>query len=207
MSLSNYGELKTSVASLLNREDLTAVIPDFVKILEAQVNRDVKFRCRSMETTATLTFTGNAATLPTDFIEARTIVYNSSPTKRLEFLSLSSFYDTFTGTGSGSSVNFTITGNSVLVGPSPGATNCTMTYYQKLPTLVNDTDANWLLTNHPDVYLYGSCIASAPYLGEDSRLQTWFGLFDRASGAIAGDDARGRYSGAPVAPKVSVTVV
>ena len=207
MSLSNYGELKTSVSTLLNRDDLAAVVPDFVKILEANVNRDVKFRNRKMEATATLSFTGNEAALPSDFIEARAVVFNSSPHIRLEFLTLSAFQDTYTTTNAANSVHYTITGDKLLVGPYPSTTTVTLTYYQKLPTLTNDSDTNWLLTGHPDVYLYGSCIASAPYLGEDSRLQTWFGLHDRASGAVAGDDARSRFSGSPIAPTVSVTVV
>ena len=39
MGLSNFGELKASLAALLNRSDLTTKIPDFVTMLEARVNR------------------------------------------------------------------------------------------------------------------------------------------------------------------------
>ena len=42
MPLSNYTELTASIADTLNRDDLTAVIPDFIKLAEAQLNRDLR---------------------------------------------------------------------------------------------------------------------------------------------------------------------
>ena len=38
MALSNYTELQASIADTLNRDDLTAVIPDFVRLAEAPVS-------------------------------------------------------------------------------------------------------------------------------------------------------------------------
>ena len=46
--VANYGQLKTALASLLNRDDLTSNIPDFITMLEQTVNREVKFRNRRM---------------------------------------------------------------------------------------------------------------------------------------------------------------
>lgn len=42
MSLSNYTELKTSIANYLNRNDLTNVIPDFITLTEDRLNRDLR---------------------------------------------------------------------------------------------------------------------------------------------------------------------
>ena len=42
MALSNYTGLKASIADFLNRDDLTAVIPDFITLAEAQINRDIR---------------------------------------------------------------------------------------------------------------------------------------------------------------------
>ena len=42
MSLSNYTGLKASIADFLNRDDLTSVIPDFITLAEAQINRDIR---------------------------------------------------------------------------------------------------------------------------------------------------------------------
>ena len=42
MALTNYTGLKTSIADFLNRDDLTAVIPDFIALAESQINRDIR---------------------------------------------------------------------------------------------------------------------------------------------------------------------
>ena len=42
MAITTYDELKTSVADFLNRDDLTSVIPDFITMAEADLNRNVR---------------------------------------------------------------------------------------------------------------------------------------------------------------------
>ena len=32
---------------------------------------------------------------------------------------------------------------------------------------------NWVLTSHPDVYLFGSLYQAAPYLKDDERVPVW----------------------------------
>ena len=44
MALSTYTELKASVADWLNRTDLTSVIPDFIALAEAQIERTLRTR-------------------------------------------------------------------------------------------------------------------------------------------------------------------
>ena len=85
--VANYGQLKTALASLLNRDDLTSNIPDFITMLEQTVNREVKFRNRRMETTASIAISnGNELTLPTDYIETRALVFLSSPRVKLDYM-------------------------------------------------------------------------------------------------------------------------
>lgn len=209
MGLANFGQLKTAIANLLYRDDLTTAIPDFVTMLEARVNRETKFRNRRMETSATLTYSGSdEATLPTDFIEARTVVWQSNPRVRLEFVAPSQFEATYTTDTQGTPRDYTIFGSTIQIGPFPNSTvGATLRYYQRLTALSADGDTNWLLTYHPDVYLYGSALESAPYLGDDNRIQVWLGFFDRAAAELQGDDARARWSGAPVRPRLDITVV
>ena len=42
MSISTYAELKTAVASWLNRASITTDVADFIRLAEAQMNREVK---------------------------------------------------------------------------------------------------------------------------------------------------------------------
>lgn len=209
MALSNYGELKTAVATLLDRSDLTASIPDFIAMLEARVNREVKFRNRRMETVTTLAYNAtDEADLPADFIEARSTVWQSTPRRVLTYQTPAQFETDHPTDTPSLPDNFTIVGNTLKIGPFPSGTEgVELRYYQRLTSLSGDTDTNWLLTYHPDVYLYGAALASAPHLGDDNRLQVWMGLYDRAAAEVQGDDARARYNGAPLSPALSVSVV
>ncbi len=208
MALSNYGELKAAIADLLDRDDLTSQIPDFIAELEARASREVKLRNRRMEATTALTFTGDETTLPTDFLEARTVVWQSTPRSRLEYLTPSNFEDTYTTDTPGIPINFTIFGETLKVGPFPNsAVGVEMRYYQRVPALVADTDTNWLLTHHPDIYKYGACIASAPHLGDDNRIQVWMGFYDRATAAVKSEDARARWNGTPIRQTIDVRTV
>lgn len=208
MALTNYGELKTAVANLLNREDLTANIPDFIHITISMINRDTKFRNRMMEASTDLSFTSNEVTLPSDFLEARTAVFLSSPRVRLEYVAPPQFEQTYTTDTSGTPQQFTILGTNLKVGPFPGTgVNLRLSYIQKIPAFTSDASTNWVLDSHPDVLLYGACVGACPFLGDDERLQTFFGLYDRAAAELAGMDSRARWNGAPVRPTLSVAVI
>ncbi len=64
--------------------------------------------------------------------------------------------------------------------PTPDATtNFELLYYQKIPSLITNTD-NWLLLEAPDVYLYGALLHSAPYLAEDARVGVWAQMYAAA---------------------------
>jgi hypothetical protein len=42
MAISTYSELQSSMADFLNRSDLTSVIPTFIALGEARMNRDIR---------------------------------------------------------------------------------------------------------------------------------------------------------------------
>ena len=65
--------------------------------------------------------------------------------------------------------------------PSPdGPYSGILLYYAKVPALSDSVATNWLLTHHPDIYLYGALLHSAPFLQEDVRAQTWAALYKSA---------------------------
>lgn len=210
MALSNYGELKTAIATLLNRSDLMESIPDFISMCDASLNRNTKARNRRMEVSTTLTINSGDQdlTLPTDFVESRVAVLQSTPRSVLTYLAPQALEVKYPNATTGIPADFTIIGDTLKLGPaSNGNYSLLLYYYKRITALSADADVNWVLTYFPDVYLYGSAIHSAPYLGDDARLQTWMGLYDRALGELAGDDARARWNGAPVRTTVDVVIV
>lgn len=51
--------------------------------------------------------------------------------------------------------------------------------FRDVTSLSVSNTTNWLLTNHPDVYLYGTLLEAQPYLMDDARIATWAQIFDR----------------------------
>ena len=75
---------------------------------------------------------------------------------------------------------FTMVGQQFQVIPPPNTSySAELLYYAKIPALSDSNTTNWLLTESPDIYLYGALVQSSPYLKEDERVGTWAGLYQR----------------------------
>jgi hypothetical protein len=205
MPLASYSDLKTTVANYLARSDLTAVIPDFIRLAEERLRRDI--RTRMMLTVATTSTIGGDPTvgLPTDFLEMRDIHLNTTPVFTLRYKAPNSFYETARTTESGRPVDYTILGLEMQVAPIPDtAYTLQMLYYSKPPLLSDSVASNVLLANYPDALLYAALGEAEPYLMNDARLQTWSALYDRAINAINVSDQSSEYSGQPMSMSYNV---
>ena len=197
MALSNYGELKTSIADFLNRDDLTAVIPTFVALAEAQIARDL--RHWRQESRVTTTLNERFENLPTDWLEG--IHMYLSDGAQIEYASIAEIgrQKVLTNDTAGKPRLFTLNSGQIEFFPSPDASyDLTMVYFARIPEMSADTDYNWLMQNYPDVYLYGSLLQSAPYLAEDARIAVWAQLYGAAVKNLGDDSVKARSSGGPL---------
>ena len=196
MALTTYAELKTSIGDWLNRSDLTSVIPDFISLAEAQIERTL--RARQMIVRANASFDAQYGAVPSDFLEAKSLKLTSTnPQSPLSFLSIDALDAEMTKhTASGKPKYFGVVGGQLRIVPTPDATYTTeLTYYAKLTKLSTSVASNWLLSSSPDIYLYGSLLQAAPYLQDDARIQTWATLYERALNDLQTADDRGASSG------------
>ena len=196
MALTTYTELKTSIGDWLNRADLTSVIPDFISLAEAQVERTL--RTRQMIVRANASFDAQYGAVPADFLETKSLKLTSTnPQTPLQFLSIDALDNEMTKyTASGKPKFFGIVGGQFRIVPTPDANYTTeLTYYAKLAKLSNSNTTNWLLTSNPDIYLYGALLQAAPYLQDDARIQTWATLYERALNDSQTADDRSASSG------------
>ena len=198
MSITNYGTLKTAIADTLNRDDLTSVIPQFVSLAHAQFNR--KIRSHRQITRGSLTIDTQFEALPADWLETIRITMDANPIRVLTQISMDDLtrYRTATDNSTDAPVYFAHNGTDIELFPTP-STSYTgqITYYAKITALSADGDTNWLLTNHPDVYLYGALTHSAPYLKDDARIAVWAGLLAQAMTEIEDESNAARF-GSPL---------
>lgn len=185
MALTTYAELKSSIADWLNRDDLTSVIPDFISLAEANMDRSI--RHWRMEKRVTATVDGQYTGLIGDYLEG--IRFSIANGDRLELLSQGEMqqrrtaYDDTTGKPR----YYAISDGQLELYPTPdGSYTVEMLYYGQITPLSDSNTTNWLLTHHPDAYLYGSLVHASPYLGEDQRAGTWASLYQSALDAKIG---------------------
>lgn len=199
MALTDYGSLKTSVASYLARSDLTDQIPDFIRLAEERLARDLRTRKMLVVARADTTASDSTVGLPTDFLEMRDIHLRTTPVQALTYLSPSAFYAGARTTDSGRPKDYTILASEIQFAPVPDtAYSIQMLYYAK-PQFLSDVNiTNVFLANYPDALLYAALGEAEPYLMNDARLQTWAALYDRAITAINTSDQSSEYGGQPM---------
>ena len=205
MAFDSYSSLKTTIANYLARSDLTSIIPDFIRLAETRLQREI--RSRQMLVVATAATTGGDSTvgLPTDFLEMRDIHLNTTPVTTLRYKAPNSFYADSRVTEGGKPVDYTILGSEMQLAPIPDTSYTLQMLYYSKPTVLSDTNSsNVFLANYPDALLYASLAEAEPYLMNDARIQTWAALYDRAIAAINASDQSSEYSGQPMSMSYNV---
>ena len=196
MAISTYAELKTAVANWLNRDDLTANIPDFITLCEARLNRVLRTRAMEGLYTASTIAGQRDYNLPPNYLQMRALRLNTSPLTVLEYVSPEIMDRVWAGSSGGKPVAYTIKANELFLGPSPDAVyTMEMDYYRKFDSLSAIITTNAMLTDNPDVYLYGSLLEAEPFIKNDSRIQVWGTSFYKAITDIQDQDSKDRHSG------------
>ena len=168
MALTNYSQLQASIANWLNRDDLTATIPDFITLAEARFNREL--RTQQMIVRKEATSDKQYVQLPADWLEAKNIQVGTTV---LEYKTMDDLDRLRAANLTGPVRYYTIVGLSLELLPAPNDDiDIEMAYYQQIPAL-SASSTNWLLTKAPDLYLYGALSEAAQYLDNDERAPLW----------------------------------
>jgi hypothetical protein len=202
-----YSGLQASIADFLNRSDLTSVIPDFITMAESQINRRLMKDgpVRDMMGRSDATIDDEYIAVPSDFLGAKAI-YLDPNYLPLDFVSPEEIVQrkTLYPNESGDPQVFSVVGGQFQFWPwgGTGSFSGELTYWKTIPALTSTNTTNWLLTAHPDIYLYTSLVQSAPYLRDDARLQVWATLAETALSDLTEADKKARS-----APHLGVGIV
>lgn len=208
MALTSYSELKSSIADWLNRGDLTAVIPDFISLAEAQMER--KLPTQKMVKRANATIDTPFSAIPSDLLSVKSLVLTSTaPVQPLVFLTEDELdAKKYTYRSTGKPLYFALVGNQIEVLPAPDTGyTAEVTYVATLAKLSDSNTSNWVLARHPDVYLYGSLLQAAPYLRDDERVGLWSSQYQAAMEDMLVQNERAAFSQGRTAMTVKPTRV
>ena len=196
MAISTYDELKTAVANWLDRDDLTDRIPEFIALAEARMNRVLRLRMMESKYTASTVASQRNYALPTGYIQMRNFQINTSPVTPLQYVS-PEIYDRLWGGSTGGTPQFyTIITNEIQLGPIPGSVlTLEMLFYKKITALSGTNTTEQMLTNNPDIYLYGALLEAEPFIMNDERVGLWAKGFQQAVADLQEQDNKDRHSG------------
>lgn len=194
MSISTYSELQTAIASWSNKTNLTTKLADFITLAEAKINRTL--RTRWQETT--LAPTGIDAdyhiAIPDGCLAVKALWLDADPTWRVEQKTLDFVQQNIVQAGRPK--YYAWDGENWIF--SGSADDITGTYFAAVPALSDSATTNWLLTSHPDVYLYSGLEQAAKYLRDVEGAVAWGSESARLLAELNSNSTADQISGGPL---------
>lgn len=191
MALANYTDLQASALDWMTRAGQTGQVADWITLAEARLNRDLG----AVETDATITGVSGSRTIDISALSlVQPIALFLAEAGNDEVFITPKADGTFpylTDTGrpavwaiDGTNIDF----DRVLDAEYPFR----LRYRQKFNLASSAT--NWLLTNHPDVYLAATLMWGAGYNEEWSNGSIWKGILEEAIPSIRNTIAQSKRS-------------
>jgi hypothetical protein len=134
--------------------------------------------------------------LPTRFVQMKEFHLTTDPLTPLSYITPEMMTRMQAGSSKSKPQVYTIIADNVRLGPNPDAVYTTsMLYYQAFAALSDAATTNDMLTNNPDVYLYGTLLEAEPFIMNDERVPLWLAAFEKAVSDIQNQDNKDRHSG------------
>lgn len=172
----NYGEIKTLIADYLDRDDLTAKIPTFIKLATTNLERDNNYRHMLKKANGSLT--DDYFTLPSDYKEAEALFITAND--REYTMQRTGYYDLIKTYPLGDDEKtipkvFAYLDSKFYLRPYPDSTYpYTLIYYAYSAALSADEDTNWWTTTGYDILLFTALLEATPYLDySDAQIALW----------------------------------
>lgn len=190
MSLDTNTNLKGAIADWLNRTDLTTQIVDFIRLTESRITADFAENnlLNKLLTSETITTDATSKALDSGYRGTVVAYLNSDPKVTLNYLPPDEFFSRYLSSQTGKPAAYTIDGSSIHLGPSPDASYDLIHWFVKMPDLATD-ETNSVLTNYPNLYLYGALSEGFGFLGNETKALQYEGRYLKALDAIQ-DEAR-----------------
>ena len=197
MALSTYSELQTTIASYLNRDDLTSIIPTFITLTENRLNRELRVRANMVRAQTTTTADIAFYDFPNDLIELRNITYDSdSQSFALSYLSPESATREYGTITTGRPRAYTNLGNNIKLTPTPDAAySISINYFSQLRSLSDSVTTNDVFSDYPSLYLFGACLEGAIYLNDTEQTNRFGTVFEKTVSDVKSAEEAARYSG------------
>jgi hypothetical protein len=188
MSIATYADLKTQIASWLNRSDLTdAQLAMFVSLAESDIRNDIDTRDNLLLATGTMF--GDGFTAPTGYLSTRTLVVGGD----LQQYVTPEVFANYSSAGVEDGY-YTINGDNFSVLGGNGA-SYELLYLAVVDALADAGDSNWILANAPEVYLWAGCKYGSAFLKDAEAAKLYGVLYEDAARKLNKRERQSRTGG------------
>lgn len=195
MALNNYANLKQAIERFSHRTDISDVIDDFIDLAENKIDHELELRTNEVRSTNTASTTDRFLALPASFLEMRRLsLINGSLNFEIDYLSPDQMR---IKNEAGRPSYYTVTSQLEFNKIPDFAYKVEMSYYTRLTPLDDSNTTNDVLTNHPNLYLYGSLVELHKWARDEDTAITYESLFDKEMTKANKQERRGRYGPAP----------
>jgi hypothetical protein len=184
MGIANLSELRTQIASWVNRTDLTTdQLSLFVSSAESDIRNDLEVR--EGRQTATGSISGTSFAVPSGFLYAETLTVDDYVQ---DFVPMSTYLQKQKdGYVSG---YYTIEDSTICV---LGGGSYSLHYFASLTALSDSSPSNWLLENSPNVYLWAGCKYASVFLRDAEGASGFHSLYSEAVRKLNSRETRAKF--------------
>tara|TARA_R110002096_G_scaffold153968_1_gene318009 strand:+ start:575 stop:1198 length:624 start_codon:yes stop_codon:yes gene_type:complete len=157
MALATYDDLVKSIVAWSHRSDILTLIPDFILLAETEMynNEGWQLETRDMETVSTAPTSGLYLELPPGFEKARSIQLETG--NGLQDVKFQAPEQLMRQVSTGQPRFFSVIGNEIEFDRTPdSAYTIQIQYYKKPDPITPANQTNSVLTNQPNIYLFGA---------------------------------------------------
>lgn len=197
-TITSFSTLKTELAGMLHRSDLTSDLPLFIQLGELRIYRDL--RIRAMETALSSAIASGVIAVPSGYVDLKFAYINGAPVRTLEKKDAEWIYYNYPTRSADSTPNYIAReADNFIFGPYPdSAYTVKGIYWKKLTALSTDNETNWFTSNAPDLLLFASLCEAAPWIQEDARIPIWENKYALIRDRIQREDDREEFGGGPI---------
>ncbi len=198
MALANYDDLVKSIVSWSHRNDQGTLIPDFIQLAETEMynNEGWQLETRDMELVSTAPTSGLYLELPPGFEKARSIQLETG--HGLVDVKFQAPEQLLRQSTTGQPRFFSVIGNEIEFDRVPDtAYTIQIQYYKKPDPLTEANQTNSVMTNHPNIYLFGALHQMYLYTQDQEQTVTYFSKMQSVIRGANKAAKKARYGAAP----------
>lgn len=190
MSITNYTELQTAVLDFMARNELTGNVADFITLAEARLNRELG----AVEVNDTITAVTNVNAIDVtslSVVEPLALLIAQTGFDEIELTpKVDGTYPRLTSSGMPRYFSLIDQGTSIVFDRAPDTTYPMRFRFRQRFALSALAPTNWLLTNHPDIYLAACIVWGNIFIGATDKTAFYKAVLDDGMPSLKNTIAR-----------------